>query len=125
MSHEVEITDLRDSAKAARDAAVDVEKVKPGEALSGAKSAIPGSTSRATIDHVVSDWGTEFTAWVKAARGYATTLETNATQYENDEAAAKAAFAPAPGGSGAQPKPVVRRPPGVHPKYGRLGPTPK
>ena len=127
MAHEVEITDLRDSAKAAREAAADVEKVKPGEALTGAKAAIPGATSRATIDQVVTEWRTELGDWVKAARGYASTLETNATQYENDDAAASAAFAPAPGGSGAQPaqpQPAVR-PPGVHPKYGRLGPTPQ
>lgn len=124
MAYEVEIKDLRDSAKAAREAAGDVDKVKPGEALSGGKAAIPGATSRATIDQVATEWATELSDWAKAARGYASTLETNATQYEKDDAAATAAFGSAPGSSGSTMPTSTTRPPGVHPKYGRLGPVP-
>lgn len=97
MSYAVEIKDLRDSAKAARSAAGQVTKVKPGEALTGAKPAMPGASSVAAMERVSTGWTTELANWVKAAKAYGTTLDTNATQYELDDDAARDAFSPAAG----------------------------
>jgi hypothetical protein len=92
MAFEVEIKDLRDSAKAAREAASAVGKVTPGASLRGAKTSIPGASSVATLEQVATSWGTELADWVQAANGYAKTLEDNAAQYAADDQAAKAAF---------------------------------
>lgn len=97
MGYDVEIKDLRDSAKAARSAAQQVGKLTPGKDLTGAKSAIPGATSVSAMERVSTSWGTELAAWAKAARGYGKTLDTNATQYEGDDEAARAAFGSAGG----------------------------
>lgn len=122
MSFEVEIKDLRDSAKAARESATAVAKVTPGTDLTAAKSAMPGASCLATMDAVAGDWFTELGDWVKAARGYAESLETNATQYESDDAAARTVFtASGPGAPGA--KPAVST--GVHPKYRQLAGSPE
>lgn len=94
MAYEVEIKDLRDSADAARSAARQLEGYKPGKDLKGAAAGMPGAVSVATMTRVASDWSTELTSWAKAARGYGTTLDSNATQYELDDEAARAAFAP-------------------------------
>jgi len=95
MSYEVQIKDLRDSARAARSAAGQVEKVKPGESLTGARPAMPGATSVSAMQRVSTGWTTELADWVAAAKGYGTTLDTNATQYELNDDAARDAFAPA------------------------------
>lgn len=97
MTYAVEIKDLRDSAKAARSAAGQVAKVKPGESLTGAKAAMPGATSVATMQRVSTGWTTELADWVKAAKGYGTNLDTNAKQYELDDGVARDAFAPVAG----------------------------
>lgn len=94
VSYEVEIKDLRDSAKAARSAAGQLGKIKPSEALTGAKAAMPGATSVDAIDRVGTDWTSELADWAKAAKAYARTLDTNATQYELDDDASRAAFGP-------------------------------
>lgn len=94
MSYGVQIKDLRDSAKAARSAATQIARVTPGDALAGAKAAIPGASSVSAMERVSSGWTTELTDWAKAARAYGTNLDTNATQYELDDEAARAAFAP-------------------------------
>lgn len=95
MSYEVEIKDLRDSAKAARSAARQVGKVTPGTSLTGAKPSMPGAKSVAAMQRVSTGWSTELTAWAKAAKGYGSTLDTNAAQYEADDDAARDAFGPA------------------------------
>ncbi|WP_353952762.1 hypothetical protein V6K52_04780 [Knoellia sp. S7-12] len=94
MTYDVQIKDLRDSAKAARSAAGQIAKVTPGEALTGAKAAMPGASSVAAMQRVGTDWTTELTDWAKAARAYGRTLDTNATQYELDDDASRAAFGP-------------------------------
>lgn len=94
MSYEVQIKDLRDSAKAARSAAEQLGKVKPSEALTGAKTAMPGSSSVHAMDRVSTDWTSELADWAKAAKAYGRTLDTNATQYELDDDASRAAFGP-------------------------------
>ncbi|EAQ00279.1 hypothetical protein JNB_08909 [Janibacter sp. HTCC2649] len=95
MSYDVQIKDLRDSAKAARSAATQIAKVAPGDALTGAEAAMPGASSVSAMQRVSSGWATELTDWAKAAKAYGTNLDTNATQYELDDEAARAAFAPA------------------------------
>lgn len=95
MSYDVAIKDLRDSAKAARSAARQIAKITPGDALTGAKAAIPGASSVSAMQRVSSGWATELTDWAKAARTYGKNLDANATQYELDDEAARAAFAPA------------------------------
>jgi hypothetical protein len=94
MTYEVQVKDLRDSARAARSAARQIGRISPGDSLAGAKPAMPGATSVAALQRVSTGWSTELTAWAKAARAYATNLETNATQYELDDDAARAAFGP-------------------------------
>lgn len=94
MGYEVEITDLRDSAEAARSAATQLAKLTPGSDLSGAGSGIPGAASVAVMARMSSAWTTELTDWARAARAHARTLDTNATQYELDDDAARAAFGP-------------------------------
>ena len=95
MGYEVEVEDLRRSARAARSAARQVGTIDPGAALTGAKPAMPGGGSVAAMQRVSSSWSTELEDWVKAAKGYGRTLDTNATQYELDDDAARAAFGPA------------------------------
>ncbi|MFC7487419.1 hypothetical protein ACOCJ7_19185 [Knoellia sp. CPCC 206453] len=95
MSYDVAIKDLRDSAKAARSAATQIGKVSPGDALTGAKAAIPGASSVSALQRVSSGWTTELADWARAAKAYGENLDTNATQYELDDAAAREAFAPA------------------------------
>lgn len=95
MAYEVEVEDLRRSAKAARSAARQLAGTDPGAALTGATSAMPGGASVAAMQRVSTAWSTELEDWVKAAKGYARTLDTNATQYELDDDAARAAFGPA------------------------------
>ena len=92
MDFEVEITDLRDSAKAARDAAAEVGKVKPGDAILAAVPALPGSRSADRMDEVANRWVGSITAWAKQAKSYARTLDDNADQYAGDDAAARDAF---------------------------------
>lgn len=94
MGYDVQITDLRDSAKAARSAASQVAKVKPGEALTGAKAAMPGASSVSAMQRVSTGWTTELADWAKAAKAYGRTLDSNATQYELDDDAARDAFGP-------------------------------
>ena len=94
MTYEVEITDLRDSAEAARSAARQLAKLTPGSDLTGAASGIPGAASVAVLTRVGSAWTTELSDWASAARGHARTLDTNADQYELDDEAARAAFGP-------------------------------
>lgn len=94
MTYEVQIEDLRDSAEAARSAAGQIAKVSPGEALTGARAAMPGAASVAAMQRVSTGWATELTDWAKAARAYGRNLDTNATQYELDDGAARAAFGP-------------------------------
>lgn len=94
MTYDVQIKDLRDSAKAARSAAGQIGKITPGAALTGAKSAMPGATSVAAMQRVSVGWTTELTDWAKAAEAYGTNLDANATQYELDDDEARAAFAP-------------------------------
>ena len=94
MTYEVEITDLRDSAEAARSAATQLGRLTPGRDLTGAGAGIPGAASVAVMARVSAAWTTELSDWVKAARGYGRTLDTNATQYELDDEAARAAFGP-------------------------------
>lgn len=114
MAYEVEIKDLRDSAKAAREAATAVGKVRPGAALAGVRTGMPGATCLATVDGVAGDWATELSGWVEAVKGYATTLETNAGRYEQNDAEAATAFASAP-----STPPYAARP-GTRGKYGPL-----
>lgn len=94
MAYEVEIKDLRDSAKAARTAATEVARQTPGSHLTGAGAGIPGASSVAIMARVSSGWTTELSDWAKAARGYGRTLDTNADQYELDDEAARDAFGP-------------------------------
>ncbi|MFW5468527.1 hypothetical protein ACOCJ4_00610 [Knoellia sp. CPCC 206435] len=94
MTYEVEIGDLRDSAEAARSAVSQLARLTPGSDLTGAGAGIPGAASVAVMARVSSDWTTELSDWVEAARGYASTLDANATQYELDDEAARAAFGP-------------------------------
>lgn len=94
MSYDVQVKDLRDSAKAARSAARQVGKITPGASLAGAKPSMPGATSVAAMQRVSTGWATELTGWAKAARAYGKNLDTNATQYELDDDAARAAFGP-------------------------------
>lgn len=92
MAYEVEIKDLRDSAMAARTAATQVGRLTPGQDLTGAGGGIPGAASVSIMARVSTAWSTELADWAKAARGYGRTLDTNATQYEIDDEAARAAF---------------------------------
>ena len=85
MTYEVEITDLRDSAEAARSAATQVGRLTPGSALTAAGAGIPGAASVAVMERVSAAWSTELSDWAKAARGHGRTLDTNATQYELDD----------------------------------------
>ncbi|KGN43127.1 hypothetical protein [Knoellia aerolata] len=94
MTYEVEITDLRDSADAARSAATQLGTLTPGSHLTAAGTGIPGAASVAVMSRVSASWTTELSDWVKAARGYGRTLDSNATQYELDDAAARDAFGP-------------------------------
>ncbi len=94
MTYEVEIKDLRDSAEAARSAATQLGRLTPGSALTGAGAGIPGAASVATMAQVSAAWTTELSDWAKAARRYGRTLDENATQYELDDEAARAAFGP-------------------------------
>ncbi|PRY51621.1 hypothetical protein BCF74_13510 [Knoellia remsis] len=98
MGYDVEITDLRDSAKAARSAAQQVGRLTPGSDLTGAGAGMPGAGSVALMGRVSTAWGTELKDWAKAARAYGRTLDTNATQYAGDDEAARAAFAAAGAG---------------------------
>ena len=77
MSYDVQIKDLRDSAKAARSAATQIGTITPGDALTGALAAIPGASSVSAMQRVSSGWTTELT---------------DSTQYELDDEAARAAF---------------------------------
>ena len=94
MSYAVQIQDLRDSAKAARSAARQLAKVTPGDALTGASTAIPGAASVGAMQRVSTGWETELTDWARAAKAYGRTLDTNATQYELDDEAVREAFGP-------------------------------
>lgn len=94
MAYEVQITDLRDSAAAARTAATTVGRLTPGADLTGAGTGIPGASSVEAMARVGAAWTTELSDWARAARGYGRTLDTNATQYELDDEAARAAFGP-------------------------------
>ena len=46
------------------------------------------------MQRVSSGWSTELAGWAKSVRAYGRNLDTNATQYELDDDAARAAFGP-------------------------------
>lgn len=92
MGFEVEITDLRDSAKAAREAADDANKVEPGDALLKAKPALPGSQSADKLADAAKHLDGHLRGWVKDARAFAKTLDGNADRYSSDDKAASDAF---------------------------------
>ncbi|MEO6019572.1 MAG: hypothetical protein ABIP45_04885 [Knoellia sp.] len=94
MTYQVQVKDLRDSAKAARSAASQISEITPGTSLSGAKPSMPGAPSVNAMQRVSSGWSTELAGWAKSVRAYGRNLDTNATQYELDDDAARAAFGP-------------------------------
>ncbi|WP_051750105.1 hypothetical protein [Phycicoccus jejuensis] len=95
MGYEVQIEDLRSSAQAARDALDVVEDTKAPDDLRGIAAAIPGASAASLVETVATGWEADVRSWVRGARRYAEGLESAATQYETDDAAARAAFTPA------------------------------
>lgn len=92
MSYDVQIEDLRTSARAARAAARQAGTVDPGKALNGGASSMPGGRSVGAMQRVSTTWTSELTTWARAAKGYGTTLDANAARYELDDDAAREAF---------------------------------
>lgn len=92
MAYEVEVQDLRDAADAAEDAAEQVRTTAPGDALSDARTAVPGSDAENAIASVAFWWGLRFSSWADRAEGYARRLDANAALYQRAEEEAEAAF---------------------------------
>lgn len=91
-SFEAEVTDLRESAKAARSAADQAGRVDSGAALTAASPGVPGAQAVEAFAKVSARWARERDAWVAAARRYGSDLDAAAAAYRGTDQSSQAAL---------------------------------